>query len=140
MTLQRGVEFTDYFRCYCVGQEKVHIMQYDPKAPHAERYVRNPRPIDPALRERVENDCRLICRTLGYDINTIEFAVEGGVPYAIDFMNPAPDAELTSVGPENFAWIVEAAADLAVRYALSEENPAREYRWSALLNGGRGDA
>lgn len=135
MTLQRGVNFTDYFRCYCIGQEQVHIMQYDPKAPHAERYVRNPRPIAPALRERVENDCRLICRTLGYDINTIEFAVEDGVPYAIDYMNPAPDAELTSVGPENFEWIIEAVADLAIRYALRTDSPAREYRWAAFLNG-----
>lgn len=135
MTLQRAVNFTDYYRCYCIGQEKVHIMQYDPKAPHHERYIRNPQPIPPAMRERVENDCRLICKTLGYDINTIEFAVEGGVPYAIDYMNPAPDADVHSVGAENFAWIVDAVAELAVKKALSDENPAREYRWNTFLNG-----
>ena len=45
MTLQHGVEFEDYYRCYVVGQEKVHIMKYDPKAPHHERYVKgNPQP------------------------------------------------------------------------------------------------
>ena len=29
-----------------------------------------------------------------------------GVPYAIDFMNCAPDADVASVGQENFDWIV----------------------------------
>jgi glutathione synthase/RimK-type ligase-like ATP-grasp enzyme len=135
MTLQRGVKFKEYFRCYVVGQEKVHIMQYDPRAPHHERYVKNPPPIDSKLLERVEKDARTLCQALGYDLNTVEFAVEDGVPYAIDFMNPAPDADVHSVGRDNFDWVVNAVADLAVKKALSEENPARELRWSAFLAG-----
>ncbi len=55
---------------------------------------------------------------LGYDLNTVEFAVEDGVPYAIDFLNPAPDAEITSVGQENFDWIVNAVAEMAVKMAV----------------------
>ena len=78
-----------------------------------------------------------MCRALGYDLNTVEFAVEGGVPYAIDFMNPAPDAEITSVGPENFAWIVDAVAEMAVKKALSGKNPVGELRWAAFLNGAK---
>ena len=62
-------------------------------------------------------------------VNTVEFAVEDGIPYAIDFMNPAPDAEATSAGQENFEWVVNAVAEMAVRKALSDENPARELRW-----------
>jgi len=65
----------------------------------------------------------------------VEFAVEGGVPYAIDFLNPAPDAEITSVGQENFDWIVNAVAEMAVKMALSGENPAKELRWAGFLNG-----
>jgi len=135
MTLQRAVKFKEYFRCYVVGQEKVHIMQYDPRAPHHERYVKNPPPIDPKLLERVEKDARALCQALGYDLNTVEFAVEDGVPYAIDFMNPAPDADVHSVGRDNFDWVVNAVAELAVKKALSEENPARELRWAAFLAG-----
>jgi len=59
------------------------------------------------------------------------------VPYAIDFLNPAPDAEITSVGQENFDWIVNAAAEMAVKMALSGENPVKDLRWAALLAGGR---
>ena len=71
MTLQRGVNFKEYFRCYVVGQEKVHIMHYDPSAPFHERYVKNPPPTDPKLLERVERDCLTLCRALGYDLNTV---------------------------------------------------------------------
>ena len=138
MTLQRGVEFKEYFRCYVVGQEKVHVMMYDPRLPHHERYVKNPGTIAPALYERVVNDCLTLCRALGYDLNTVEFAVEDGIPYAIDFMNPAPDADVNSVGRENFEWIVNAVAELAVQKALSAENPARELRWAGFLAGSSG--
>jgi glutathione synthase/RimK-type ligase-like ATP-grasp enzyme len=136
MTLQGGVKFQEYFRCYVVGQEQVHVMAYDPKAPHHERYVKNPGLIPHELHERVVRDAVTLCRALGYDLNTVEFAVENGIPYAIDFMNPAPDADLNSVGQENFEWIVNAVAQLAVKKALSEENPARELRWAAFLAGG----
>jgi hypothetical protein len=75
-----------------------------------------------------------LCRALGYDLNTVEFACEDGIPYAIDFMNPAPDADVNSVGQENFDWIVNNVAELAVRKA-KQATPVPEYRWSAFLSG-----
>jgi glutathione synthase/RimK-type ligase-like ATP-grasp enzyme len=136
MTLQHGVEFEEYYRCYVVGQEKVLVMKYDPKAPFHERYVKgNPPPSSPQLKERIVSDALKLCRALGYDFNTVEFAVENGVPYAIDFMNPAPDADLNSIGRDNFEWVVNAIAEMAVAKALSSENPARELRWAAFLAG-----
>jgi hypothetical protein len=135
MTLQRGVHFKEYFRCYVIGQEQVHIMPYDPRAPFLERYVKHPPAYDPALLARVEKDARTLCQALGYDLNTVEFAVEDGVPYAIDFMNPAPDADLHSVGAANFEWIVSAVAELAVKRAMRPGPPAPLYRWDTLLKG-----
>ena len=135
MTLQTAVKFKEYFRCYCVGQEKVHIMQYDPSAPFHDRYVKHPAPVEAKLLERVERDCLTLCRALGYDLNTVEFACEDGVPYAIDFMNPAPDADIHSVGPENFEWIVNEVAALAMEKARNHTGKPPEYRWSAFLNG-----
>ena len=49
-------------------------------------------------------------------------------------MNPAPDADLHSVGQANFEWIVEAVADLAVKKA-TEPAPPATYRWDAFLRG-----
>jgi hypothetical protein len=134
MTLQAAVRFTEYFRCYVVGQEQVRVMPYDPRVPFHERYLKEPPAYDPALIARVEQDAITLCRALGYDLNTVEFAVEDGVPYAIDFMNPAPDADPHSVGEANFDWIVETVAAFAVRKAL-DAAPAAEYRWSAFLRG-----
>lgn len=133
MTLQQGIEFDDYFRCYVVGQEKVHIMRYDPRRPHEHRYVKDPAPLDPEMEARVTADCLKICRALGYDLNTVEFACLGGVPYAIDFLNPAPDADFYSVGQDNFNWIVDAVAELAVKKALEDPKPV-DFRWSRFLN------
>jgi hypothetical protein len=134
MTLQAAVNFTEYFRCYVVGQEKVHIMSYDPRKPFHERYVSTPPEYDRALLERVTLDARTLCRALGYDLNTVEFAIEAGVPYAIDFMNPAPDADLHSVGRSNFDWIVEAVAELAIARAAQPPAPV-ELRWNRFLTG-----
>lgn len=132
MTLQRAVKFNEYFRCYVVGQEKVHIMPYDPRRPFEQRYVVDPPEHDKKLIDRVENDALALCRALGYDLNTVEFAVEGGVPYAIDFMNPAPDADLHSVGQKNFDWIVGAVADLAVKKAQAAPS-VQEFHWGSFL-------
>ncbi|MBV8811572.1 MAG: hypothetical protein JO033_23135, partial [Acidobacteriaceae bacterium] len=105
MTLQSAVDFDEYFRCYVIGQEKVRVMKYDPRQPHHLRYVKDSRASSQELHERVVRDCLTLCRALGYDFNTVEFAVQKGVPYAIDFLNPAPDADLYSVGEENFHWV-----------------------------------
>jgi hypothetical protein len=135
MTLQAAVKFKEYFRCYVVGQEKVRIMAYDPRRPHEHRYVLEPQEYPKGLLERVEKDALTLCRALGYDLNTVEFAVEDGVPYAIDFMNPAPDADRFSVGEESFEWIVNEVAELAVKKARDNSSDLVEMRWGALLAG-----
>lgn len=135
MTLQAEVNFQEYFRCYVIGRKKVRIMSYDPRRPHAHRYVLDPPAYDAALLARVERDALALCEALGYDFNTVEFAVENGVPYAIDFMNPAPDADIHSVGEENFRWVVSAVADMAIERALSPADPRVEYHWSHFLEG-----
>ena len=135
MTLQQAIEFDQYFRCYVVGRQRVHIMRYDPRQPHERRYVQNPPPIAPEVHRRVVEDALTLCRALGYDLNTVEFAVQDGIPYAIDFMNPAPDADFYSVGPQNFDWIVTAVAELAVTLARSDYDAAKELRWSSFLHG-----
>jgi pyruvate carboxylase len=140
MTLQQAIEFDQYFRCYVVGQEKVHVMRYDPKRPHHERYVQDPAPVETKLNDRIVDDALKLCRALGYDLNTVEFAVQDGVPYAIDFLNPAPDADYQSVGPDNFSWIVKAVAELAVEKAQSDEQPVTRYHWSYFLSGGKSTA
>ncbi len=139
MTLQAAVNFSEYFRCYVIGGEHVRVMPYDPRQPHERRYTRDPPAYAPGLLERVEADARKLCRALGYDFNTVEFAVEGGVPYAIDFMNPVPDAEFHSVGAEHFEWVVEHVADLAVKKAQAVASRSDPFHWSHFLSGATGE-
>jgi hypothetical protein len=139
MLYQKAVDFNEYFRCYVVGQKKVRIMPYDPRRAHHERYIQDPPAYDKKLLKRVEQDALKLCQALGYDLNTVEFAVENGIPYAIDFMNPAPDADLHSVGQASFDWIVKEVADLAIAKAkLAPQH--LDLKWSAFLGAGSAPA
>jgi hypothetical protein len=135
MTLQEGIEYDQFVRCYCVGKEKVLIMPYDPSKPYLSgmQYVNVENYLSPELHKRVEQDVITICKALGYDLNTVEFAIKDGIPYAIDFMNPAPDAEVASVGEYNHRWIVDHMTDFILK-KLEEGFDAPAYRWSAMLN------
>ncbi len=135
MTLQEGIEYDQFVRCYCVGQEKVLIMPYDPSKPYLSgmQYVNVEDYLTPELHQRVEQDVITICKALGYDLNTVEFAIKDGIPYAIDFMNPAPDAELASVGEYNHRWIVDAMTDFILnKLKTGWDQP--NYHWTSLLN------
>jgi hypothetical protein len=135
MTLQEFIDFDQFVRCYCIGQQEVMIMAYDPRKPYlsGEQYIHDPDYLEPKLFDRVTKDVRTLNTALGYDINTVEFAIKDGVPYAIDFMNPAPDAELISVGEFYHNWVTNAVTDLVFK-RLAESRPRTHYRWDAMLN------
>lgn len=133
MLLQEEIQFKEYFRCYCLGGKNVHIMSYNPRNPHHERYVKDEENLDKKLLKTVEEYTIKLNQALGYDFNTVEFAVRDGVPYAIDFCNPAPDADVNSVGEENFAWIVENAADMAIEKAKGYEKGKQNLSWGTFI-------
>jgi glutathione synthase/RimK-type ligase-like ATP-grasp enzyme len=129
MILQEEIVFEDYFRCYVLGARYVHLMRYDPRQPHENRYVRGAPPVEAALEERLTGDCLKLTGALGYDFDTVELAVREGIPYAIDFLNPAPDADVASIGPDNFEWIVERSAKWLVERVNEGPKPSRAWEW-----------
>ena len=135
MTLQEMIEWDQFVRCYCIGQEEVLIMPYDPRKAYlsGEQYVHDPGYLSGDVAARVAQDVLTLNRALGYDINTVEFAIKDDIPYAIDFMNPAPDAELASVGEFYHNWLTKSVTDLVFR-RLSEAGGEARYRWDAMLN------
>ena len=133
MMLQEEINFTEYFRCYALGTDKVHIMQYEPRNPHHLRYVLDGDPVDKKILDLVEKYCIKLNKALGYDFNTVEFAIRDGIPYAIDFCNPAPDADINSVGQENFDWIVENAADMAIAKAKQYKKGKMNLTWGGFV-------
>jgi glutathione synthase/RimK-type ligase-like ATP-grasp enzyme len=132
MLLQEEIVFTEYYRCYCIGRKHVRIMSYEPRNPHHLRYQANFSP-SPERLKQMEDIVLRINHYLGYDFNTVELAVRDGVPYAIDFGNPAPDAERTSVGEENFEWVVETAANYAIEQAMNQKDGQLNLTWGEFV-------
>ncbi len=134
MMAQEAIAFTDYYRCYVVGRSRVRIMPYAPQEPHDRRYAAaKGKAVPAAMVERVTRDALALCRALGYDLTPVEFAVRDGVPYAIDFMNCAPDADRASVGEENFQWIVKTMAEYLLDRAKNPKPFEPTGTWPALL-------
>jgi hypothetical protein len=107
-------------------------MPYEPRNPHHLRYNAAFSPSAELLQEMEEIVLR-INAWLGYDFNTVELAVRDGIPYAIDFCNPAPDAEKSSVGEDNFNWVVDTAAEYAIERALNHQDGADNLTWGQYL-------
>ena len=133
MMLQEEIRFNEYFRCYCLGGKYVHIMPYEPRNPFHLRYLQDPPTYSPELIETVKHGVLKLNHALGYDFNTVEFAVQDGVPYAIDFCNPAPDADVNSVGEQNFEWIVEHAALMAIERAQANVEGQDNLTWGTFI-------
>jgi len=132
MMLQEEVVFEEYYRCYCIGQKHVLIMPYEPRnAPHL-RYVTDFKP-SAKLYKTIEDYVMKLNVALGYDMNTVEFAVRDGIPIAIDFCNPAPDADVNSVGKENFEWVVETVANYAIERAHNHKPGEDNLTWGTFV-------
>lgn len=136
MMLQEEIVFEDYYRVYCLGKKYVHIMPYAPTNPHHLRYAAESKTKGKELKEllkTIKDYTIRINEALGYDFNTVEFAVRDGIPIAIDFCNPAPDADKNSVGEENFKWIVENAAKLAIQKAKAYKPGKSNVPWGNFV-------
>jgi len=137
MMLQEEIVFEDYVRCYCIGQKDVLVMPYEPRNPHHLRYAADLKAQGEErekLLETIKDYTLKLNIALGYDFNTVEFAVRGGIPYAIDFCNPAPDADIYSVGRDNFEWVVEAAANMAIERAKAQVPGQINLTWGTFVN------
>lgn len=133
MMLQEEIVFEEYYRCYGIGGKHVRIMSYEPRNEHHLRYAADFKPSEEKIQMMTELVLK-INRYLGYDFNTVEFALRDGIPYAIDFCNPAPDAERTSVGNDNFEWVVETAANYAIEKALEQKDGADNLTWGEYIS------
>jgi len=130
MMVQEFIDFDRYLRCFTFGRTDVIPVAYDPKE---RRYLSSRESLSPELGDRVVRDATTINQALGYEMNTVEFAVRDGVPYAIDFLNPAPDFELDRITEFYFDMVVEKMARLVIDRALSGAPSGTWPAWPALV-------
>jgi hypothetical protein len=130
MILQEFIRWEpgQYARCMCLGQNEILVRKYDPDN---RQYLAAD--FTPDLMDRIMNDSFKLMGALGYDMNTVEWAIRDGVPYAIDFMNPAPDMDVNSTGYEYHRWCVEHMADLCIRMAKEPRPQGKEQTWAKLF-------
>ncbi|HEX4568557.1 MAG TPA: hypothetical protein VH138_18125 [Vicinamibacterales bacterium] len=130
MTLQQFIHFDQYVRCFTFGKTDITPVRYDP---HERRYLVEHEYLTPELGTRIVKDAQTLNLALGYEMNTIEFAVEDGVPYAIDFLNPAPDFERDRITPHYFDMVVEKMANLVIDRALNGHPSQSWPRWAEMV-------
>lgn len=119
MIAQEFIEWEHFVRCLAIGQKDILPMKYDPRE---RRYLVEHDHLTPVLGERIVSDSRTLMGALGYDMCSLEFAVRDGVPYAIDFMNPAPDMDVNSLTPHYFEWTIKHMTDMVIRLAKGGPN------------------
>ncbi len=132
MMLQEAIDFTSYFRCYCIGRKYVKIMHYEPRNEFLDRY-RVKHDVSQEMLDTITDYVLKLNNWLGYDFNTVEFAIRDGIPYAFDFCNPAPVADKFSVGEENFEWVIETAANYAIERAQAQQPGRDNLTWGEYI-------
>lgn len=137
MILQEFIEHQNYVRCWCFGRKHVYVSRYGHYLPREERYIDDMEGITPELHDRIVNDVLTLNTALGYDMNTVELAIRDSIPYAIDFLNPAPDMDYHSIKPDRFEWVIETLANLVIDYALGEETPISGLGWQEMMRAPR---
>jgi hypothetical protein len=130
MTLQEFINFTQYVRCFTFGKTDILPVHYDPKD---RQYIVDHKYLSAEIGERVVKDAQTINLALGYEMNTIEFAIQDGVPYAIDFLNPAPDFERDRITAFYFEQVVDKMARLVIDRALSGDVSSSWPRWEEMI-------
>ncbi len=134
MTLQQFIDFTQYVRCFTFGKTDIVPVVYDP---HQRRYIVDHNYLSPELGARIVRDAQTINNALGYEMNTIEFAVADGVPYAIDFLNPAPDFERDRITEFYFDMVVQRMSELVIDRARNGGPQQTWPRWAEMLGLGK---
>jgi hypothetical protein len=132
MMLQEEIEYQEYYRCYCIGNKYVHIMPFEPRNKPGEQYTVDYTPTTERAKQ-LEEIVLLMNTHLGYDFNAVELAIKDGVPYAIDFCNPAPDASYEHVGEANFEWVVENMANYIIERVMLHKEGAINLTWGKFV-------
>lgn len=130
MIVQEYIEWDQFVRCLCIGQDQIMPIKYDP---HAQEYHLEHEHLSPEVGKRIVSYAQRINQALGYDMNSIEFAIKDTVPYAIDIFNPAPDLDVNHISPHYFEWAVKAMADFCIEMAHKPKPQRAEQRWAQFL-------
>ena len=122
MLLQEKIDYTEYFRVFCVGKRDVLITKWVPK-PLGMSICEKPQ--DKHLEvfgKRITDATINLNRALDFDFNAVEWCIsEDGELYMIESINEVPDIEKKSMPADYYWWIVDKFSELVMEKASSNE-------------------
>ncbi len=135
MHLQAGVDpFDRFVRCIGFGPQTT-IVRYDPSAPLHDRYTmkREPEFLSPLDQQVLRDTTLTINAFFGWDFNSCESLRKDGVWYPIDFANPCPDSQVTSLH-YHFPWLVKAYLKWAIFTAATKRPMRKAFDWQPFYD------
>jgi len=128
MHLQKAVTNFDLFvRCLGVGPQ-FNVIRYDPSAPLHDRYQVGFNVVDGEEWSLLRDMTLTINSIFGWDFNSCECLRKNGEMLPIDFANPCPDSQVTSLH-YHFPWVVKAQLAWAVYCAATLRPMRRTLDW-----------
>jgi hypothetical protein len=133
MHLQKGVSPYEHFvRCVGVGPQ-VRVIEYDPEAPLHARYTDDFDHLDDAELAQMRAVTLTINAFFGWDFNSCECLSQGGTWYPIDYANPCPDSQITSLH-RHFPWLVLAKMRWALFCAATNRPFRKNLDWQPFFD------
>ena len=131
MHVQAAVKDYDRFvRCIGFGPQ-AHCVLYDASAPLHDRYTMAAEAdfLSAADREHLRKVTMTINAFFGWEFNSCEALHKGGVWYPIDFANPCPDSQVTSLHL-HFPWMVKAYVRWSLFCAATRRKMRKNLDWA----------
>ncbi len=128
MHVQAAVnDFDRFVRCIGFGAQ-THCVLYDPDAPLHDRYTMKKDFISAAEAEHLRKVTLTINAFFGWEFNSCEALRKDGVWHPIDFANPCPDSQVTSLH-YHFPWMVQSYVRWAVFCAATKRKMKKTLDW-----------
>lgn len=129
MHVQAAVKNFDRFvRCIGFGPQ-THCVLYDPEAPLHDRYTMKTDFISKAEEEHLRKITLTINSFFEWEFNSCEALRKDGVWYPIDFANPCPDSQVTSLH-WHFPWLVKSYVRWSVFCAATKRKMRKNQDWA----------
>lgn len=128
MHLQKGiVPFDGFVRCVGLGPQW-RCVNYDPDAPLHDRYQMDTDFLPPEQEQRLKDMTLVINAFFGWDFNSCESLLSGGVWHPIDFANACPDSQVTSLH-FHFPWLIKANLRWSIYCAATKRRMNTDLNW-----------
>ncbi|MFH1721864.1 MAG: hypothetical protein ABH950_04575 [Candidatus Altiarchaeota archaeon] len=129
--VQEKIEYTQYYRAFCVGQKEVLFMNYQPAPGGFGVYSH-------VNLENIGEKAKTIHKWTVYlnscadfDLNSVEWCIDSkGNPYLIEGFNEVPDIDKTILPKEEYGWLVEKMSELIREKHNSEKTNKNPFEQS----------